>query len=91
MFFHILSAIAQFEATLASERTQEGLTAARAHGRTGSQKPKLRPRQVKLAQELYNELGEDGKHRYTVAQIAAEFGVTRPTIYRHLQRSAATP
>lgn len=23
--------------------------------------------------------------RYTVAQIAAEFGVTRPTIYRQLQ------
>jgi hypothetical protein len=25
-----------------------------------------------------------GKRRYTVAQIAAEFGVTRPTIYRYL-------
>jgi hypothetical protein len=30
--------------------------------------------------------GPDGKRRYTVAQIAAEFGVTRrPTIYRHLR------
>lgn len=27
---------------------------------------------------------EDGKRRYTVQQIADEFGVTRPTIYRHL-------
>ena len=33
---------------------------------------------------MYEETGEDGKRRYTVAQIAAEFGVTRPTIYRHL-------
>jgi predicted DNA binding protein len=33
---------------------------------------------------MYEELGEDGKRRYTVAHIAAEFGVTRPTIYRHL-------
>ncbi|MGH7747170.1 MAG: helix-turn-helix domain-containing protein, partial [Candidatus Dormibacteria bacterium] len=26
---------------------------------------------------------------YTVQQIAAEFGVTRPTIYRHLEAGAA--
>ena len=41
-------------------------------------KPKLGPRQARLARDLY-EAGE-----LTVAQIAAEFGVTRPTIYRHL-------
>jgi len=34
---------------------------------------------------MYDETGPDGKRCYTVAQIAAEFGVTRPTIYRHLQ------
>jgi predicted transcriptional regulator len=28
--------------------------------------------------------------RHTVAEIAAEFGVTRPTIYRHLQARAAS-
>jgi predicted DNA-binding transcriptional regulator YafY len=33
---------------------------------------------------MYDERGEDGKRRYTVAQIAEEFGVTRPTIYRYL-------
>ncbi len=42
------------------------------------------PRQVTLARAMYAETGEDGKRRYTVAQIAAEFGVTRPTIYWHL-------
>lgn len=51
-------------------------------GRTADQKPKLGPRQVKLARQMYDELGDDGKRRYTVAAIAAEFGVTRPTIYR---------
>lgn len=30
---------------------------------------------------MYEEVGQDGQRRYTVAQIAAEFGVTRPTIY----------
>lgn len=84
MFFQILGAIAEFEHALMSERTRDGLAAARARGRTGGQKPKLGPRQVNLARQMYDELDERGKRRYTVDQIAAEFGVTRPTIYRHL-------
>jgi DNA invertase Pin-like site-specific DNA recombinase len=87
MFFQILGSIAEFEHALMSERTMDGLAAARARGRTGGQKPKLGPRQVKLAQQMYDEVGDDGKRAYTVAQIAAEFGVTRPTIYRHLDKS----
>jgi AcrR family transcriptional regulator len=39
---------------------------------------------------MYDELGADGKRKHTVAQIAAEFGVTRPTIYRHLTKTTAT-
>jgi DNA invertase Pin-like site-specific DNA recombinase len=80
MFFQILGAIAEFEHALMSERTMDGLAAARARGRTGGQRPKLGERQARLAREMY-EAGE-----LTVAQIAAEFGVTRPTIYRHLDR-----
>lgn len=91
MFFQILGAIAEFEHALMSERTMDGLAAARARGRTGGQKPKLGPRQVKLAQQMYDDAGPDGKRRYTVAEIAKEFGVTRPTIYRHLQTAAAKP
>jgi DNA invertase Pin-like site-specific DNA recombinase len=41
MFFQILGAIAEFEHALMSERTRDGLEAARARGRTGGQKPKL--------------------------------------------------
>jgi predicted DNA binding protein len=37
---------------------------------------------------MYDETGRDGKRRYTVAQIAGEFGVSRPTIYRHLAKLA---
>jgi len=86
MFFQILGAIAEFEHALMSERTRDGLDAARARGRTGGQKPKLTPRQAKIAQDMYDELGADGRRAHTVQQIADEFGVTRPTIYRHLQR-----
>jgi len=86
MFFQILGAIAEFEHALMSERTRDGLDAARARGRTGGQKPKLTARQAKIAQDMYDELGPDGRRARTVQQIADEFGVTRPTIYRHLQR-----
>ncbi len=88
LFFQIIGAIAEFEHALMSERTLDGLAAARARGRTGGQKPKLGPRQVKLAREMYDETGQDGKRTHTVAHIAAEFGVSRPTIYRHLANAA---
>jgi len=91
MFFQILGAIAEFEHALMSERTLDGLEAARARGRTGGQKPKLGPRQVKLARQMYEEAAQDGKRRYTVQQIADEFGVTRPTIYRHLGTAQTDP
>jgi len=81
--------IAEFEHALMSERTRDGLDAARARGRTGGQKPKLTARQAKIAQDMYDELGPDGHRAHTVQQIADEFGVTRPTIYRHLQRPSA--
>ncbi|MGH8422273.1 MAG: recombinase family protein, partial [Pseudomonas fluorescens] len=86
MFFQILGAIAEFEHALMSERTMDGLAAARARGRTGGQKPKLGPRQIKLVREMYEELGDDGKRKYKVEDIATEFGVTRPTIYRYLKQ-----
>ncbi|WP_328290579.1 TetR family transcriptional regulator [Nocardia aurantiaca] len=42
---------------------------------------------MQLAQQMYDELDEQGKRRYTVDEIAAEFGVTRPAIYRHLNKT----
>jgi predicted transcriptional regulator len=41
---------------------------------------------VKLAQAMYEETEDDGRRRYTVAAVAAEFGVTPPTVYRHLTK-----
>jgi len=86
MFFQILGAIAEFEHALMAERTRDGLAAARARGRTGGQRPKLSPRQARIAQDMYDQTGPDGKWAHTVSEIASEFGVSRPTIYRHLQR-----
>ncbi|MFF0777111.1 recombinase family protein [Streptomyces sp. NPDC003720] len=86
MFFHILGAVAEFERELTAERTRDGLAAARARGRVGGRKQALKPRQVKLAQEMYDELGDDGKRKHTVQDIADELGVARTTIYRYLDR-----
>jgi DNA invertase Pin-like site-specific DNA recombinase len=88
MFFQILGAVAEFEHALMVERTRDGLEAARARGRTGGQKPKLTTRQAKIAQGMYDEVGADGRRVHTVAEIASEFGVSRPTIYRHLTARA---
>lgn len=82
MFFQILGAVAEFEHALMSECTVDGLEAARARGRTGGQKPRLGPRQVQLARQMYDEVDATGKQKWTVQQIADEFGVTRSTIYR---------
>ena len=91
MFFHVLGAIAEFEHALMSERTRDGLAAARSRGRTGGQKPKLTVRQAKIARDMYEEKGDTGRRAHTVQQIADEFGVTRPTIYRHLRALTAGP
>ena len=56
MFFQILGSIAEFEHALMSERTMDGLAAARARGRIGGQKPKLGPRQARLARQMYDEV-----------------------------------
>ncbi|MCU1641953.1 MAG: resolvase [Nocardia sp.] len=40
---------------------------------------------------MYDELDEHGKRRYTVDQIAAEFGVTRLSIYTNLNKATPQP
>ena len=79
--FHLFGALAEFERELIRERTLAGLAAARARGRNGGRKPSLNPRKVALAQHMYE------KGDATVAEIAADLGVSRATVYRHLNRS----
>jgi DNA invertase Pin-like site-specific DNA recombinase len=77
----------EIEQSLPPEHTIEVRTGARAPGHTGGRKPKLDPRQVTLARQMYDEKDKRGKRRYTVAQIATMLGVTPPTIYRHLRKT----
>jgi DNA invertase Pin-like site-specific DNA recombinase len=82
--FHMLAAMDEFLADLISEGTLEGLESARARGRTGGRPAGLTPKQVAVARQMYDEVGEDGKRAHTVAEIAEVFAVSRKTIYRHL-------
>ena len=77
--FHVLAAMDEMLADLISEGTREGLESARARGRVGGRKPKLTARQAEVARGMYEEKGDDGKRKYTVAEIAETFGVSRKT------------
>ena len=82
LMFNLLGAIAEFEHDLIVARTMDGLAAARARGRKGGRRAKLSARADREIRERYNQ-GE-----LTVSEIAELFGVSRPTVYRSLDRTA---
>ena len=77
--------LAEFEHDLIVERTHDGLAAARARGRKGGPKFKMTLNRAKQARAMYDA----GQH--TVQDIADTFGVSRPTIYRHLAGVVTAP
>jgi DNA invertase Pin-like site-specific DNA recombinase len=84
--FHVIAAMDEMTADLISEGTLEGLESARARGRIGGRPPALTDLQALKACEMYDEEDGRGKRKYTVAQIAETFSVSRKTVYRHLER-----
>lgn len=79
LVFHIFGALAEFERELVRERTQAGLAAARARGRMGGRPRAMTPEKVRLARQLYDS------REHTVEAIAQTLGVSRASIYRHLE------
>src|SRR5699024_4539332 len=80
LVFHIFASLAEFERDLIRQRTNAGLAAARARGRTGGRPPRLTPDQLSAVRKLY------AQHDMAVAQVGDVLGVSRSTIYRALQR-----
>lgn len=76
LVFGIFAALAEFERALIVERTKAGLAAARARGRNGGAPFKMTPAKLRLAQAAM------GKPETKVADLCAELGVTRQTLYR---------
>ncbi len=76
LMFTIFAGISQFERDLISQRTLEGLAAARARGRNGG-RPKKDEKVIKLALKMYRE------KTYSIAEITKSTGVSKTTIYRY--------
>lgn len=79
LIFHVFAALAEFERDLIRERTAAGLEAARVRARAGGRPAKMTLAKLEVARSMY----ASGDH--TVDQIAETVGVSRSTIYRHLE------
>lgn len=80
MFFNILATFAEFEADLIKMRTREGMAIARAKGKLRGKKPKLSDRQQRELCRMY-DTGD-----YSISDLAEVFSISRPTVYRTLDR-----
>ena len=78
LIFHIFGALAEFERNLIRERTQAGLTAARARGRKGGRPNALTAKQLGIARDLYE------KH-HPITEICRTLKISRATLYRSLK------
>ena len=77
LLFTILSSLAQFERDVLVERTNEGLAAARARGRTGG-RPASNQTALQKAIALYNT------KQYTLTEIKEITGISKSTLYRSI-------
>ena len=83
LLFHIIGAMAQLERELIQERTRAGLAAARLRGKAGGRKRLMTPGKVESARTLL-------AGGMPSAEVAANLGVSVPTLYRWLPASART-
>lgn len=74
----VLSAISQFERDIIVQRTQEGLSSARARGRKGG-RPPANKQSIETAITLYNS------KQYTVQEICNRTGISKSTLYKTLK------
>ncbi len=78
LIFHVFGAIAHFERRLISERTKDGIAAARAKGKLPGRQP-LDMAKVDAAIKLVDA-------RVSPAEAARQLGIGRSTIYREMRR-----
>ena len=86
MMMQMVGAFAEFERAMIRERTSAGLAQARAEGRVGGRRPKLRDKQrAEIAESVLSG-------RKTGAEMARLYNVSQPTVSRIVseRRTAAT-
>lgn len=77
LVFNIFSSMAQFERRLIQERTQAGLTAARARGRKGG-RPKVDASKIQAAKRMHQDKA------IPIDEICKVLNISKPTLYRYL-------
>lgn len=80
LMVHIMSSLAEWERDLLRERTREGVAYARSQGRLPGRKPKLSAEQTHAARNMLAE-------GLSYSAVARSFNVSRPTLYRALERA----
>lgn len=78
LVFHVFGAIAHFERRLISERTKDGIAAARAQGKRPGRQP-LDTKKVEDAMKLVSA-------GTSPAEAAKQLGLGRSTVYREMRR-----
>ena len=81
LIFNIFASLAEFERDLIRERTQAGLVAARARGRTGG-RPSGLSKQAEATAMAAEILYKEGN--LSVRAIAEQLGISKPTLYKYL-------
>lgn len=86
LIFHIFASLAEFERDLIRERTNAGLSSARARGRKGG-RPKgvMDPNKQKAAMALKNDTSR------SVSEICQILGVCRNTYYKYVRTAESEP
>lgn len=85
--FNLFASLAEFERDLIRERTQAGLSAARARGRKGG-RPKGIPQKAEATACAAETLYKEG--RLTVNEISEKLGIAKSTLYTYLRHRGVT-
>lgn len=82
--FTIFAGISQFERDLISQRTKEGLAAARARGKKGGRPNIYSNTKIDLAIKMYNS------KEYSISEITALTGISKTSLYRFVAIRSTT-
>ena len=80
LIFHIFASLAEFERDIIRERTQAGLSAARARGRIGGRPAKLTPEQITLLKKMHAD------KENSLSLILNTFNIKSRTMYKYIKQ-----
>jgi DNA invertase Pin-like site-specific DNA recombinase len=84
LFAKIMAGLGEFERDLISERTKEGLKAAKARGRLGGRPKGMEKKVVNLCKLIQHEA--NANEEISISSLLTEYNVSRGTYYKFLKR-----